>query len=251
MKTYTVRQLAKLAKVSVRTLHHYDQIGLLKPTSRTAAGYRQYGEKDLLRLQQILFFKELDVPLSEIQTILDRPGFDQVQALQDHKTLLVQRADRLSRLLKTIDATIDKLSEAKMSLTEAELYEGLSQDQIDRWKQEVREKYDPKIVAESQQRVSKMSKQQWAAIKAEGGAVTQELAALMGKPIGDPQVQKAIGRQFAWVGNFYTVTPEIFRGLGQLYVEHPEFRANYEKVKVGLADFIQAAITYYCDHTLA
>lgn len=89
----------------MRTPNHYDQFGLLKPTSRSAAGYRQYGEKDLLRLQQFRFFKELDVPLSEIQAILDQPRFDKVQALQDHKTLLVQRADRLVRLLKTIDST--------------------------------------------------------------------------------------------------------------------------------------------------
>jgi DNA-binding transcriptional MerR regulator len=251
VKTYAVRQLAKLARVSVRTLHHYDQIGLLKPTSRTAAGYRQYGEKDLLRLQQILFFKELDVPLSEIQAILDRPGFDQVKALKDHKVLLKQRADRLTRLLKTIDATIDKLSEAKMSLTDTDLYEGFSQEQLDRYKQEVRQRYDVKIVEESEQRVRKMSKQQWAAIKAEGDAVTRELAGLMDKPISDPLAQKAIARHFAWIGNFYTVTPEIYRGLGQLYVDHPEFRANYDKYRTDMADFMQAAMTYYCDHTLA
>ncbi|HZY45703.1 MAG TPA: MerR family transcriptional regulator [Anaerolineae bacterium] len=249
--TYAVRHLAILAGVSVRTLHHYDQIGLLKPTSRTAVGYRQYGEKDLLRLQQILFFKELDVPLSEIQAILDRPGFDQVKALKDHKGLLTQRADRLTRLLKTIDATIDKLSEAKMSLTDADLYEGFSQEQIDRYKREVRELYDVKIVEESEQRVGKMSKQQWAAIKAEGDAITRELAGLMDKPIANRLVQQAIGRHYAWVGNFYTVTPEIFRGLGQGYAEHPEFRATYDKYRTDMADFMQAAMTYYCDHTLA
>ncbi len=251
MKTYAVRQLAKLAGVSVRTLHHYDQIGLLQPTSRTAAGYRQYGEKDLLRLQQILFFKELDVPLSEIQAILDRPGFDQVKALQDHQVLLQQRADRLTRLVKTIEATIDQLSETNMSLTDADLYEGFSQEQIERYKQEARQRYDVKIVEESEQRVRKLSKQQWAAIKAEGDAVTKQIAGLMDKPIGDPRVQKAIARHHAWVGNFYTVTPEIYRGLGQLYVEHPEFRANYDKQRKDMADFMQAAMTYYCDHTLA
>lgn len=249
--TYAVRHLAILAGVSVRTLHHYDQIGLLKPTSRTAAGYRQYGEKDLLRLQQILFFKELDVPLSEIQAILDRPGFDQIEALQDHKVLLAQRADRLTRLLKTIEATIDKLSEAKMSLTDADLYEGFSQEQIDRYKQEARQRYDVKVVEESEQRVRNMSKDQWAAIKAEGDAITRELAGLMDKPIANRLVQQAIGRHYAWVGHFYTVTPEIFRGLGQGYAEHPEFRATYDKYRTDMADFMQAAMTYYCDHTLA
>src|SRR5512136_2331510 len=102
-RTYTVQQLARLAGVSVRTLHHYDHIGLLAPSARTAAGYRLYGAADLLRLQQILFFKELDLPLDEIQDILDDPDFDQIEALESHKRLLRERADRLARLLMTID----------------------------------------------------------------------------------------------------------------------------------------------------
>jgi DNA-binding transcriptional MerR regulator len=88
VKTYTVSQLANLAGVSIRTLHHYDYIGLLEPPARTTAGYRLYGETELLRLQQILFFKELDLPLSEVRSILDDPGFDQVQALQEHRRML-------------------------------------------------------------------------------------------------------------------------------------------------------------------
>src|SRR5512140_2485562 len=102
-RVYAVKQLAKMAGVSVRTLHHYDQIGLFKPSARTTAGYRQYGEKDLLRLQQILFFRELDFSLSEIKKILDRPGFDQTAALVNHRTLLRERVQRLHRLVKTID----------------------------------------------------------------------------------------------------------------------------------------------------
>ena len=94
MRAYTVSQLAKMAGVSVRTLHHYDHIGLLKPSSRTSAGYRLYGEQDLLRLQQILFFKELDLPLHEVKDILDDAGFDQVQALENHRRLLREQAER-------------------------------------------------------------------------------------------------------------------------------------------------------------
>ena len=104
MPAYTVCRLARMAGCSVLTLlHHYDQLGLLKPSTRTAAGYRLYGEQELLRLQQILFFKELDFPLSEIQAVLDDPDFDQVQALENHRRLLQQRADRLTGLLQTID----------------------------------------------------------------------------------------------------------------------------------------------------
>jgi len=249
--TYTVQQLARLAGVSVRTLHHYDHVGLLKPSARTAAGYRQYGEADLLRLQQILFFKELDFPLTDIQAILDQPGFDQVQALHDHKRLLQQEADRLGQLLNTIEKTISRLTEGSMTMTDEELYEGFTPDQIERYTREVNERYDPKIVAESNRRVRNMSKAQWQAVKAEGGAVAQQLADLMNKQPSDVAVQAAIARHYAWVDNFWHPTAESYRGLGQGYADHPEFRAFYEKYRPGLADFLCAAMSYYAAHTLA
>jgi DNA-binding transcriptional MerR regulator len=253
--TYTVQQLARLAGVNVRTLHHYDHVGLLKPSARMAAGYRLYGEVDLLRLQQILFFKELDFPLADIQAILDDPGFDQVQALRDHRQMLQAEADRLERLLKTIEKTISRLTEDHMtmtpSMTDAELYEGFTPEQIERYAREANELYDPKIVAESNRRVRSMSKAQWQAVKAEGGAVAQQLADLMDKQPSDAAVQAAIARHYAWVDNFWHPTAESYRGLGQGYAGHPEFRAFYEKYRPGLADFMCAAMSYYADHTLA
>lgn len=248
---YTVQQLANLAGVSVRTLHHYDQIGLLKPTSRTAAGYRQYGEDDLLRLQQILFFRELDFPLEEVRRILDQPGFDQVRALEGHRRMLQERIDRLALLMKTVDKTITRLEEDEGMLTDAELYEGFSQEQIERYKREAREQYDPKLVEESERRVHKMSKAEWEAVKTEGDAVTRRMAELMNRDPADPDVQQAIARHHAWIERFYPASAELYSGLGQLYVEHPEFRAFYDKYAPNLADFMQAAMACYADHTLA
>ena len=249
--TYTVQQLARLAGVSARTLHHYDHIGLLKPSARTAAGYRLYGEADLLRLQQILFFRELDFPLADIQAILDDPGFDQVKALRDHRQLLQQEADRLGQLLKTIEKTISRLTEDNMTMTDEELYEGFTPEQIARYTREANELYDPKTVAEANRRVRSMTKAQWQAVKAEGGAVAQQLADLMDKAPGDAAVQAAIARHYAWVDNFWHPTAESYRGLGRGYAEHPEFRAFYEKYRPGLADFLCAAMAYYADHALA
>lgn len=248
--TCTVQQLARLAGISVRTLHHYDHIGLLKPSARTAAGYRLYGEADLLRLQQILFFKELDFPLADIQAILDDPDFDQVKALCDHRQMLQQEADRLGRLLKTIEKTISRLTEDNMTMTDEELYEGFTPEQIERYTREASELYDPKTVAETNHRVRSMTKAQWQAVKAEGGAVAQQLAELMDKQPGDVAVQAAIARHYAWVDNFWHPTAESYRGLGQGYAEHPEFRAFYDKVRPGLAAFMCAAMSYYADHTL-
>lgn len=250
-KAYTVHQLAAMAGISVRTLHHYDHIGLLAPSARTAAGYRLYGERDLLRLQQVLFFKELDLPLAEIQAILDDPKFDQVAALQQHRLLVQARADRLRTLLTTIDRTIAKLTEVDMSLTDDELYEGLPKEQVDRWKREVDERYDPALVAESNRRVRGMSKDQWNATKAEGDAISRRMAELMGRDPGDPEVQATIARQHAWIENFYPCSAEIFQGLGQHYAEHPEFRATYDRYRTDLADFMRDAMAYYAEHTLS
>jgi DNA-binding transcriptional MerR regulator len=250
VKAYTVSQVAKMAGVSVRTLHHYDQIGLLKPSARTEAGYRLYGEPELLRLQQILFFKELDIPLDEVRQILDDPGFDQVAALEHHRQLLHRRMERLKRLLKTIDRTIDKLTEDDMTLTDEELYEGFTTEQIERYKREAREMYGPAQVEESERMVKKMSRAEWKAVGAEGEAVTTALAALADRGPGDAEVQTLIARHHAWIENFYPCSAEMYRGLGQLYVEHPEFRAFYEKYRPDLADFMSAAMNHYADQVL-
>ncbi len=250
---YTVRQLARLAGVTVRTLHHYDQIGLLQPDARSAAGYRLYGQQGLLRLQQILLFRELDVPLSEIRSILDDPQFDLVQALRGHRQTLQARAARLETLLHTIDKTIATLtsSEEPPMLTVEELYEGFSKEDAERYRREARANWGDEMVEASEQRAARMSKAQWQAVGQQGEAATQLMASLMGQAPDDPAVQAAIAQHHAWIENFYPAPAELYRGLGQMYVEHPEFRAFYEKVRPGLAGFMQAAMAHYADTALA
>jgi DNA-binding transcriptional MerR regulator len=256
VKAYTVSQLAKMAGVTVRTLHHYDQIGLLAPAGRTesgsgrSAGYRLYGEAELLRLQQILFFRELDMPLSEVRRVLGDTEFDQVAALAHHRQMLQGRMKRLARLLNTIDRTIDKLTGDDMTLTDKELYEGFTTEQIERYKREAREMYDPALVAESERRVKGMSREQWQAVQAEGGEVTTGIAALMDRDPGEAEVQALVARHHTWIENFYPCSAEIYRGLAKGYVEHPEFRAFYEKVQPGLADYLSAAMNIYADDVL-
>jgi DNA-binding transcriptional MerR regulator len=250
VKAYTVSQLADMAGVSVRTLHHYDHIDLLKPSSRTAAGYRLYEEGELLRLQQILFFKELDFPLSEIRDILDDPEFDRVEALENHRRLLEERAERLMHLLRTIDKTIQRLTEDDTMMTDEELYEGFTKEQMERYRREAREMYDPELVAETERRLRGMSKAQWSAVREEGDRVTREIAEVADRAPGDPQVQALIARHYAWVEQFYPVSVEMYRGLGRLYAEHEEFRAFYDAYRPGLADFMRAAMAHYADYTL-
>ena len=248
---YTVSRLAKMAGVSVRTLHHYDEIGLLTPAARSDAGYRLYGEVDMLRLQQILFFRELDFPLDDIRLILDDADFDPLAALEEHRRLLHERAARIGRLLKTIDRTIAKLTENDMDdkVTDEEIYAGFTHEQRQRYEREVREQYDPELVAESNRGVGNMSKAQWQALQTEGEDVRLTLAGLMDREVADPEVQAAIARHYAMMNQFYPVSAEIYRGLGQLYITNDEFRAFYDKIRPGLADFLQPAMAYYADHT--
>ena len=250
MTAYTVSQLANMAGVSVRTLHHYDQIGLLAPRARTEAGYRLYGESELLRLQQILFYRELDVPLDEICRILDDPGFDPVTALKGHRRSLRRRVERLTRLLTTIDRTIERLTEEDAMLTDEELYAGFTPEQAERYSREARETYDRAIVEETERRLRRLSPEEWQAVKDEGDALTRALAALVDRDPGDAEVQAAIARHHAWIENFYACPAEMYRGLAQGYVEHPGFRATYEKYGPGLADFLAAAMNHYADHAL-
>ena len=247
-----VRELARLAGVSVRTLHHYDQIGLLTPSTRTAAGYRQYGADDLMRLQQILFFKELDVPLGEIRAILNDPDFNQVEALENHRRLLQLRAERLLRLLQTVDKTIQKLTEDTRMLTDEELYEGFSKEQIESYQREANERWgSTPAYAESQRRVRNMTKAQWNAIGQQGDEATREMASLMGGDPASPEVQAAIAKHHAWIENFYPAPAEMYAGLGQMYVEDERFRAYYDKYAPDLADFMRDAMAIYAETALA
>jgi DNA-binding transcriptional MerR regulator len=244
---YTVGELAHLAGASVRTLRYYDEIGLLVAAARSDAGYRLYGRDELLRLQQILLYRELDVPLVTMQAILDDPGFDLVVALRRHREELEKRADRARRLIETIDRTLRSLEGETMPLSDAELYEGLTKEQRERYPREAREMFDPALVEESERRVRRLTPEQWKAAKAEGEAVNQALAKLMGRSPDDPEVQRWIARHHAVMNTFYEVTPERYRGLGLLYTEHPEFRAYYEKYAPGLADFLRKAIDAYTE----
>lgn len=250
VKAYTVHEVAEMAGVSVRTLHHYDHIGLLEPASRTAAGYRLYREGDLLRLQQILLFRELDVPLDTIRSVLDDPGFDPVEALEAHRRTLEAQSARLARLLQTIDRTIQRLKGDTMAMTDEELYEGLPKEQADRWRREARDLYGANVVEASERRARKLSKNEWNALKEEGDAVTRGLAARADRDPGDPEVQALVARHYAWLDHFWHADADAYRGLGRLYVENDEFRAFCDRYRPGLADFMQAAMDHYAEHTL-
>lgn len=244
---YTVKELAALAGVTVRTLHHYDRIGVLRPTSRTDAGYRQYGESDVLRLQQVLFYRELGFALNDIRRILEDPAFDTVVALREHRKALEARSRDINRLVQTIDRTLEKLTMHDETVTDAELYEGFAPEEVEAMKREVDAKYDPKVVAESRRRVREMTKGEWAAMKQEGDAVCRELAARIGEDPASAEVQALVARHHAWIEKFYSCGAQMYRGLGEMYVADPRFRGYYESYGEGLAEFLRAGMDVYAE----
>ena len=184
-----MKKLADSAGVSVRTLHYYDEAGILKPKYRSANGYRQYDEEAVVRLQQIMFFRELDFSLEEIKQIISRPDFNVLAALESHRALLTGRAARINDLLATVDRTIKNLrGETEMSIKD--YYKGFSDEQIAKYRKEARERYGEETVKQSEARVMKMGKEKFAAVQAEGGAIFKTIADNMDKGYDSPIIQE-------------------------------------------------------------
>lgn len=248
MKQYTIKKLADLAGVSVRTLHHYDQIGLLRPHKRSKTNYRYYGSFEVLRLQQILFYRELEFPLEKIKEIVDEPKFNLASSLKFQRKELEKRAERLKKLLDTVDKTLYNLNHKTM-LTDDELYAGFkSPEEGKALTEEAKQRWGEDEVKKSHDLVKKMSPPQWKAVQEESTALAQKFADLMGTHKPDSEdVQRTVALFHKHMENFYPVVEERLRGLGQMYVTDDRFRAFYDKFKIGLADFINEAIQIYCD----
>lgn len=243
-ETYTVRQLAKLAGVSVRTLHYYDQIGLVKP-ERRRNGYREYGAAVALRLQQVLFLRELGFPLAEIRELLARPDFDVLSALRSQKELLERRAGRLRTLLATVDKTIE-LIRGERDMAIKDYYVGFSDEQVQGWRREARERWGEQTVEESEHRILSMGKAKFAAVQEEADEIYREVVANMDKEPASPEVQALVGRWRQWLENFAHYTDEMVLGLGRMYSSDDRFAAFYRSYHPDLAPFWTKAIEVYC-----
>ncbi|MDD2471754.1 MAG: MerR family transcriptional regulator [Dehalococcoidales bacterium] len=244
---YTVKQLAELAGVSVRTLHYYDEKGLLKPESRNKSGYRYYGDEAVVRLQQIMFFRELGFNLEEIGNIISRPDFDVLKALQSHRILLTRKAERINHLLTTVDKTIKELKgEIKMQIKE--FYEGFSDKQIEKYREEVRERWGEKTLQKSEQRVINMGKEKFVMVQAEGGKIFKDISDNMPKGFESPEVQELVARWREWLENFHQYSDEAVLELGRSYSEDARFAKYFRGIHENLPEFLTKAIQYYCSH---
>jgi MerR family transcriptional regulator, thiopeptide resistance regulator len=240
--SYSVGQVAGSAGVTIRTLHHYDEIRLLSPSGRSAAGYRIYGEADLERLQRILFYRELGFTLDKIAAIMDDPRTDAVGHLRRQRGLLIERIERL----RTMVAAIDHEMEAQkmgIQLTPEERFEVFGDFRPEDYAEEAEQRWGgTEAYRQSQRRVAAYTKEDWQRIKAEEEEVRANLAAAFAAGLA-PESDEAMAAAEAhrqhisrW---FYECSYDIHRGLTDMYVNDDRFRAHYDALAPGLAQFIR------------
>jgi MerR family transcriptional regulator, thiopeptide resistance regulator len=242
--TLSVSQVSKLSKVSVRTLHHYDALGLLRPSGRSEAGYRLYGQRDLVRLQRILFYRELEFSLDEIKEILSNPSFDLRTALLSQRQLLEEKIVRLTAILGAVDKNIQQI-ERGYNMSKEEMFEVFEGFNPEEHEAEAEQRWgDTDIYKESKKRTAKYNKQDWQAIKEEVDAIYQKLAALLeeGVPANSIAAMKVAEEHRQHITRwFYSCSKVIHKGLGEMFVADPRFTATFEKIRGGLAQYASAA----------
>lgn len=238
-----INEAAKLTGVTIRTLHYYDQIGLLRPETLTQAGYRLYGEKDMERLSQILFFRELDFPLSQIKEMLDSPSFDRNEALRAQHELLTRKKERLERLIALTERRME--GEKEMSFQE------FDKSEIER----CREKYareagerwgHTEAWQESRKREESRSDGEWEEVMKESDSILQAFAESRELPPESEEVQALTARWQDFISaSYYTCTDEILEGLGQMYTADERFTKSIDRFGEGTAEQMAKAIAYY------
>ncbi len=243
---FTVKQLSKLAGITPRTLHHYDDIGLLKPSRIGANGYRYYGEDAVLRLQQILFYRELDIPLDDIKKIMGRRDFDVLGALHSHKDALQKQAARLNRLLATVDNTINHLKGEKV-MSQKGLFEGFSEEEQEKYALEAEQLYDPETVRESNRKWKAYSAGKKEAILVEGKAIYADMIAVMPKGANSAEAQAIVERWRKHMDYFWTPNLDQLLGLANGYNDDPKFKANFDKMHPQLAKFMRDVVKIYVE----
>ena len=240
-----VGEVAALAGITVRTLHHYDRIGLLSPSERTAAGYRRYTPADLDRLHRVLVYRELGFSLEEVATLLDDPDADPAVHLRRQHRLLRDRLERTQAMV----AAVEKEMEAHhmgISLTPEERFEVFGDWLPEEYEAEAEEKWgDTEAWAQSQRRTAAYSKEDWLQIKAEGEDVERRFASALaaGVPADSAQAMDLAEEHRQHIGRwFYDCPPAMHAGLGRMYVEDERFTAHYEQIAPGLAQYLSTAV---------
>ena len=246
---YTVQKLARLAGISPRALRHYDQIGLLVPRRVASSGYRIYGAQEVERLQQILLYRRLGVPLDAIRALLDAPAFDAEVALHAHLEALMLRRQELDVLIANVTRTISH-GRGEVTMQDDERFAGLGERMVaeneEKYGQEIRARYGEEAVEGANRHVRGMTQRDFAVAQEREEAVRRALSIAMdtGDPAG-PEAHRAAALHYEWLQGWGSYTPEMHIGLGQMYVEDARFSAYYDAIRPGAAIFLRDAIARY------
>ncbi|MGH3859549.1 MerR family transcriptional regulator [Actinokineospora sp.] len=243
---WSIAQVARMSKVTSRTLRHYDDIGLLPPESVGHNGYRYYGQQQLLRLQQILVLRELGLGLDAIAEIVDN-GRDKVEALRLHHRWLLAERDRFDRLAETVSRTIKDVEGGHKMTTVEHWFEGFDSPRQAALQQEARERWGASDVDAATERVKGKGEDWW---RDQGQTWVASLEALVahidaGREPADPLVQETIEGHHRWLTSFWTPNRESYTGLGDVYADDPRFRAKFDDTDPRLAEFLRAAMAEY------
>ena len=241
----TVGQVAEQFGVTVRTLHHYDQIGLLAPSQRTSTGYRLYSGEDVTRLQQVVVYRRLGFPLEEIALLLDERSADVSEHLRRQRSAVLSRLDEMRDLVTAIDQALEKEMSGN-KLTKEEQRELFGEDFSDEYADEAEQRWgETEAWEQSQRRTPKYTKQDWAQVKAEMDATNAAFVSAMADGEG-PTSERAMDAEEQhrmqiqkW---FYDIPPELHRSLGDMYIVDPRFTKNYEDIRPGMAQYVRDAI---------
>ncbi|MFD7514715.1 MerR family transcriptional regulator [Streptomyces niveus] len=243
--SYSVGQVAVFAGITVRTLHHYDEIALLSPSGRNHAGHRRYDDADLDRLQRILFYRELGFPLDEVAALLDDPDVDPQEHLRRQHELLSARIAELQKMAEAVEHAMEA-KKMGINLSPEEKFEVFGGKDPERYGEEAEQRWGGTPgYEETQRRVARYTKDDWKRMQdevADWGARYDALMEAGEPPTGERAVAMAEEHRRHITKWFYDCTPEIHRGLGDLYVSDERFREFYDSMRPGLAEHVRAAI---------
>ncbi|KXH80859.1 MerR family transcriptional regulator [Sporosarcina sp. HYO08] len=234
-----VKEVAELVGISVRTLHHYDEIGLLTPDDTTEAGYRLYSDENIATLQQILFFRELGFPLKKIKKLLDDPSFNRQQAFEMQRDMLLEKRKRLDAMIETIEQTIQH-EKGEINMTNEEKFKGFDFSH-NPYEQEARDRWGDKAVDESKKKVAGFGPE----LGEEMNRIYFNLASVRHLDPASDEAQAAIGEWYTMLNKIGNYPPEVFAGLGKMYVDDERFRKNIDQFGEGLAVFMRDAMGVY------
>jgi len=253
---YTVAKLAKISGVSIRTLHWYDEIGLLKPAYHGANGYRYYEEERLLVLQQVLFFRELGFELKQIEAILKRSDFDRMAALSSHRKVLEKNVERTKKLIKTIDRTIEHLKGIK-KMKDQEIYLGFSKERQNEYQEYLINRFggQTKIFEETIINFKNLSKEDFEKSTAEWGRICKELIKQLKKqtPANSAEVQKIVHKHYEWLKGYWTPDRSSYTSLGEQYIgfEWKKAFEPYDPEHPKLAQFLAEGMKIFAEKELS